>query len=1120
MKPTSLEAIPEHLRTWIVADAMQLQRLLEAPGGGAIIDFSSQKWEWYSGAAEWWFSHFGEQIGRQLRLQWKAKDAVQQAEGMELAFSLVSYLPPVKARGFASDTNAVLVLFDQSPVSMLQFGHATEGDTHNLLMVGEFQEFTSELICIASEEGYLKMLNNAWTRLLGWSIQELTSRPWYEFVHPDDLKKTSDASTFLLEEGRLSTFENRYLCKDGSYKWLNWTAYYFPESLQVYAVARDISQQKETEFRLLRSDRIVQFATDLLCIAGFDGYLKVVNPAWTRLLGWSEQELLSQPWESFLHPDDVEAFANRIADKKAGKKSSTHENRLRCKDGSYRWLSWNTHPFTEEGVMYSVARDITDARRAAEEASQANERLKKLTDQVPGVVYQYLLRPDGTSCFPFASDGIEAIYGVRPDDVKDDATMVFERLHPEDLENVRQAIFESAANQTLFHARFRVKFPDGTVSWRKCDARPERLDDGSTLWYGIITDISSEVALHTMVRMSERKLSHMHNLLKYVIEHASSAVVVFDTQMRYLFTSERFKREYGLVGRQLEGLRHYDLFPDLPLRIREAHRRANLGEVIEQKDDFFEHANGSRTYSEWSCRPWYNEDGVVGGHILYLEIVTERKEAELAMKRSNNYLAGLLNHANAPIITWDTQFRITRFNHAFERFSGYQASEVMGKPLSILFLSTALNDSLRKVKAASSGNSWESVEIQIRCKNGESRIALWNSANIYADDGVTLIETIAQGQDITERIQAVEELKVAFNKMQLLQSALDQVPVYVYMKDLESKYFYGNNLALKLFGVNAQELIGKPDRAFFPEETAQTLRKIDLKVFSGEQSIEKLDIPSENGEVKSYLEIKTPIFDEQQQGRVIGLLGFSTDITDTMQNMRRIEALLAVEETQNERLRNFNHIVSHNLRSHIANMIGIISLIDLEDPELAKSTYIETLRASASHLNETIRNLNEVLDINMAQVNEMQPVDLSKTLDHTIHSVGQLAANAGVQIVNELKQGYEVMGFPAYVDSLVLNMLTNAIKFKDPQKPAKIYIRVKPHKEMLHISFSDNGLGIDLEKHGAKLFGMYKTFHGHPDSKGLGLFITKNQIEAMGGSIEVESKVGEGTTFHVYLRRA
>ena len=134
-----------------------------------------------------------------------------------------------------------------------------------------------------------------------------------------------------------------------------------------------------------------------------------------------------------------------------------------------------------------------------------------------------------------------------------------------------------------------------------------------------------------------------------------------------------------------------------------------------------------------------------------LQSVTE------SLRETGVYLESLINYANAPIIVWDPRFTITRFNHAFERLSGYTANEVIGKHLSILFPPDSSDESLNKINKTLEGEQWESVEIPIQHKYGSIRIALWNSANIY-DTEEKLLATIAQGQDITERKQVETEL--------------------------------------------------------------------------------------------------------------------------------------------------------------------------------------------------------------------------------------------------------------------------------------------------------------------------------------------------------------------------
>ena len=145
--------------------------------------------------------------------------------------------------------------------------------------------------------------------------------------------------------------------------------------------------------------------------------------------------------------------------------------------------------------------------------------------------------------------------------------------------------------------------------------------------------------------------------------------------------------------------------------------------------------------------------------IAAIRLRAAHKQAEESLRHTHDYLQNLLNFANAPIICWDAGFKIIRFNHAFERLTNYMQEEVLGRDLSLLFPDESREESLAKIRRTLSGEHWEVVEIPIRRKDGAIRIALWNSANIYADDGKTLLATIAQGQDITERKAAEDILR-------------------------------------------------------------------------------------------------------------------------------------------------------------------------------------------------------------------------------------------------------------------------------------------------------------------------------------------------------------------------
>jgi signal transduction histidine kinase len=168
---------------------------------------------------------------------------------------------------------------------------------------------------------------------------------------------------------------------------------------------------------------------------------------------------------------------------------------------------------------------------------------------------------------------------------------------------------------------------------------------------------------------------------------------------------------------------------------------------------------------------------------------------------------------------------------------------------------------------------------------------------------------------------------------------------------------------------------------------------------------------------------------------------------------------------------------------------------------------------------ESVQNLSEVADIQISDSTLMESINLVEVVNSSILNVSALARTSEVAIqFNPEKSQSLIFGNMSYLESITLNLLTNAIKYSDPKKEKKVEIRIRKTADWTIVEVEDNGLGIDLKRQGRKMFGMYKTFHDHPDSRGIGLFITKNQIEALGGKIEVESEEGVGTTFKVYLK--
>jgi PAS domain S-box-containing protein len=255
----------------------------------------------------------------------------------------------------------------------------------NDAMLDRFFMLSIDMLCIAGYDGYFKRLNPAWERVLGYSVDELTSSPFLEFVHPDDRAATIAEMQGLITGHSTISFENRYRAKNGIYRWMLWNATPLPEQQLIYAAARDITEHKHAEETL---NRFFTLSPDMLSIAGYDGYRKVVNAAWERILGFSAEELKAVPLFEFVHPDDRTSAMALFQKMLADESMMSFEGRYRAKDGSYRWMQWNATPFPEQRLIYASGRDITDRKQA----EQNIQRLKEEADVANQAKSEFLAR--------------------------------------------------------------------------------------------------------------------------------------------------------------------------------------------------------------------------------------------------------------------------------------------------------------------------------------------------------------------------------------------------------------------------------------------------------------------------------------------------------------------------------------------------------------------------------------------------------------------------------------------------------------------------------------------------------------------------------------------------------
>jgi PAS domain S-box-containing protein len=390
---------------------------------------------------------------------------------------------PHRMLGAHTDITEQKQLVDQLAASETRWRAAVDGSGDGLW---DWNILTSEVY-----------FSDRWKRMLGFEPDEIQASldEWIKRVHPDDLEQVyTDVQKCMRQETPIYRNKHRVLCKDGRYKWIldrgviiEWTDQNAPK--RMIGTHTDIDDSENT-FQI--NQAIMQHASDGIFIMRFDGSLYQCNPRAAALLGYEMPEMLTLnvfDWDAKISPEDMPKIFATLSDTPIA-----FETQHRRKDGSIYEASITAVRFQLQGeaFIYAAVRDISEQKVLANQIQEINTRLGNIADTVPGMIFSFQMFPDGHSCFPYASKHIDSIYGVRPEDVREDAASVFSALCADDLEQVKTSIRLSFAQLSEWQDEYRVNHPDKGIIWVKGSSTPIKQADGSVIWYGYIRETTQE----------------------------------------------------------------------------------------------------------------------------------------------------------------------------------------------------------------------------------------------------------------------------------------------------------------------------------------------------------------------------------------------------------------------------------------------------------------------------------------------------------------------------------------------------------------------------------------------------------------------------------------------------
>ncbi len=514
----------------------------------------------------------------------------------------------------------------------------------------------------------------------------------------------------------------------------------------------------------------------------------------------------------------------------------------------------------------------------------------------------------------------------------------------------------------------------------------------------------------------------------------------------------------------------------------------------------------------------------VDGSRFYQAIIrdiTERKMAEEQLRETTDYLENLFNFANAPIIVWDAALNITRFNHSFEQLTGRPAAEIIGKTLELFFPDDSCADSMEYFRQITAGKHLKVAEIPILHSDGSVKIVLWNSANILDKDGKTIVSTIAQGQDITERKAADSEL---IKNRRFLSDLIENSGTIIYAKDREGRYVLVNRKWEEVTNLSRAFAIGKTDEVLFPGSLGMQFYLVDQEALEAGTVIEKEEVLEDSSGTWYFISVKFPLLDEN--GLISGICVISTDITGRKEAEEEVKKLntdlenRVITRTQqlenaNKELEAFAYSVSHDLRAPLRGIDGW-SLALLEDfgdnfNETARQ-YIERLRFETQRMGQLIDDMLKLSRVTRTEMKN-ENVALSELVQTIVKRLHEANPDRTIEFI--VQPALNAVGDPQLLEIALTNLLDNAVKFTKIREVSRIEFGSCLIDEKPNYYIRDNGVGFDMH-YAKKLFGAFQRLHKNTDypGTGIGLATVQRIIHRHNGQIRAEAKVDEGTIFY------
>lgn len=630
---------------------------------------------------------------------------------------------------------------------------------------------------------------------------------------------------------------------------------------------------------------------------------------------------------------------------------------------------------------------------------------------------------------------------------------------------------------------------------------------------GVVTGVGIGLFETTHNRAAEEAIKRSEALFKALVHNATDIFILTDKSFRVTYVSDAFEKILGhdpekLVGNIGFSLIHPDDLEMVAAWLAKVVEKPFESTVIELrvKSNF-----GNWIYFEASAQNLL-ADKQVASIVFNLRNIHASKIADQALVKAEQRLTLLLNNTKESFLLLNSKFEVIAYNKAAQENAPFFLSKDLQSGISVLDLVDPSEKEHCRIFLEQAMREEES-ERNTEFTDDSGKLHIYHHIYRLLQSGNEK-NLFITSTNITERWKAETALKENEERFKtIIEYSFDAIVIL----DEAGLMQYASPSIHHLLGFEPEELIGKNCFDFiYSEDAPEVRRKLESIMRNEEEDFADYRSVTKNGSLK-WLEAKGKnMFDNKH---VNGILVSLRDISERKRLMEEQTMLTNELQKYNNDLRQFSFITSHNLRAPVANLISLLSLYNHEQPaDKFNLELIEKINECTLTLNDTLNDLVNVLVVRSNPNADKEFVRFSEIASKVESDTMALLKSAGGKIHYDFSKAEGIEYNRLHLESIFLNLISNAIKYSSPDRTLKIEISSEQTDEGTKLSFADNGIGIDLERYGDRVFGLYQRFHAAKEGKGLGLYMIRSQIVASGGDIQVFSKPGEGTVFVIYFR--